>query len=98
MTMNVTEEIGAPKHEGRTTRAIERQTSKIPSAAYLSLAVGSMALSAAILLRPKARMVRRVMGDSSGLANFIGQWAPTLLVIGLYNKIVKLEQELIGER
>ena len=24
------------------------------------------------------------------LSSFIGQWAPTLLVLGLYNKIVKV--------
>jgi hypothetical protein len=24
------------------------------------------------------------------LANFVGQWAPTLLIFGLYNKIVKV--------
>jgi hypothetical protein len=23
-------------------------------------------------------------------ANFVGQWAPTLLILGLYNKLVKL--------
>jgi hypothetical protein len=23
--------------------------------------------------------------------NFIGQWAPTLLIIGLYNKLVKVQ-------
>ena len=27
----------------------------------------------------------------SGLANFIGQWAPALLIMVLYNKLVKLE-------
>ena len=24
------------------------------------------------------------------VSNFIGQWAPTLLILGLYNKIVKV--------
>ena len=23
-------------------------------------------------------------------SNFVGQWAPTLLILGLYNKLVKL--------
>jgi hypothetical protein len=23
-------------------------------------------------------------------ANFVGQWAPTLLILGMYNKMVKL--------
>jgi hypothetical protein len=25
------------------------------------------------------------------VANFVGQWAPTILIMGLYNKLVKLE-------
>jgi hypothetical protein len=25
------------------------------------------------------------------VANFVGQWVPTILIIGLYNKLVKLE-------
>jgi hypothetical protein len=24
------------------------------------------------------------------MANFVGQWAPTFLILGLYNKIVKI--------
>jgi hypothetical protein len=29
------------------------------------------------------------MGDQKR-ANFVGQWAPTFLILGLYNKMVKL--------
>ena len=25
------------------------------------------------------------------VANFIGQWAPTILIMGLYNKLVKVQ-------
>jgi hypothetical protein len=77
------------KKEGKTTAMIEARTSRIPSGTYLSLAVGSMIASAAAMLAGKKQ-----------LANFIGQWAPSLLVIGLYNKVVKLEDELLsrGER
>jgi hypothetical protein len=32
------------------------------------------------------------------VANFIGQWAPSLLVIGVYNKLVKVENELMQIR
>jgi len=88
--------------EGRTTRAIEKQTSRAPSGVYLALAIGSMVASAAIMLTDRARRGGRWMGGRwmmrdgrhTGLANFVGQWAPTLLVMGLYNKIVKLEREL----
>ena len=73
------------KKEGKTTALIESRTSKVPSGAYLTLAVGSMIASAAAMLAGKRH-----------LANFIGQWAPSLLVIGLYNKVVKLEDELLS--
>ena len=77
------------KNEGKTTAMIEAKTSRIPSGTYLALAVGSMIASAAAMLSGKKQ-----------LANFIGQWAPSLLVIGLYNKVNKLEDELLsrGER
>ncbi len=65
--------------EGRITKVIEDQTSKIPSGVYLALAIGSMALSAVVAVTSKRR-------DN---ANFFGLWAPSLLLMGLYNKIVK---------
>ena len=90
-----TELGGTGAMEGRATRAIERQTSRIPSGAYLALAIGSIIASAGIMASTRTRRLGR--GYRSDLANFVGQWAPTLLVIGLYNKVVKLERELIGE-
>src|SRR5262245_34764576 len=72
------------KEEGRMTRAIERKTSKVPSLTFLGLAVGSMVASAALMAAQKRQ-----------LANFIGQWAPTILIMGLYNKVVKIERELM---
>ncbi len=65
--------------EGKTTKAIEKQTSKIPSGVYLALAIGSMAISAALAASSKRK----------DLANFVGLWAPSFLMLGLYNKIVK---------
>jgi len=75
------------KNEGKTTAMIEARTSKVPSGTYLTLAVGSMIASAAAMVAGKRH-----------LAQFIGQWAPSLLVIGLYNKVVKLEDELLARR
>jgi hypothetical protein len=75
------------KNEGKTTTMIEEQTSKVPSVAYLGLAVGSMAASLGFMIAGKKQ-----------IANFVGQWAPALLMLGLYNKIVKLEDELLGLR
>ena len=73
--------INEDHQEGKTTKAIEKQTSKIPSGAYLAMAVGSMALSAAFAVSPKRK----------GMANFVGLWAPTFLMLGIYNKIVKTQ-------
>lgn len=80
MDVNAREEI----REGNLTRKVEEQTSKIPSMGYLNLAIGSMALSAVTALVFKKR----------ALGNFFGLWAPSLLLIGLYNKIVKIEAKM----
>ena len=64
--------------EGRIAKAIESQTSKLPSDTFLWAAVGCMATSATL----------QMMGNKHG-SLFIGQWAPTLLIMGLYNKLVK---------
>ena len=71
---------GSDKSEGQLTEMIEEQTARLPSATFLTVALGSMALSWIFLLSGR-----------KNIANFIGQWAPTLLILGLYNKLVKLE-------
>jgi hypothetical protein len=65
-------------NEGKATTAIEANTSKAPSLLYLGLAVASMAASAAFVLSGRKQ-----------LGNFIGQWAPSILIMGVYNKIAK---------
>lgn len=67
--------------EGQFTKAIEEQTSKIPSAAYLAVAGGAIALSLGLFATQERKSI----------ANFVGMWAPTFLLLGLYNKLVKLE-------
>ncbi len=70
-----------PEHrEGTVARTIEQQTAKLPSDTFLWAAVGSIGISLAL----------QMMGDEKK-ANFVGHWAPTLLILGLYNKLVKLE-------
>ena len=64
--------------EGQVARAIESQTAKLPSDTYLWAAVASMATSATLQL----------MGNKQASV-FVGQWAPTFLIFGLYNKLVK---------
>jgi hypothetical protein len=71
----------SPEHrEGSVARAIEQQTAKLPSDTFLWAAVGSMGLSLALEL----------IGEEKK-GNFVGHWAPTLLIFGLYNKLVKLQ-------
>lgn len=70
-----------PEHkEGKVASAIEEQTAKLPSDVFLWAALGSMAISLALQLTTKKK---------SSL--FVGQWAAPFLLLGLYNKIVKLE-------
>jgi hypothetical protein len=65
--------------EGTLARIIEHQTAKVPSDVFLWAAVGSIAVSLGLQAFSKKKE-----------SNFVGQWAPTFLVLGLYNKIVKL--------
>lgn len=65
--------------EGSLTKAIEKQTAKIPSSAFLWLAGGAIAVSLGLALTK----------EKKGPANFIGLWVPSLLLLGIYNKIVK---------
>jgi hypothetical protein len=67
------------QQEGTIARTIEQQTSKLPSDTFLWAALGSIGVS----------LVMMATGEEKK-ANFIGQWAPTLLILGLYNKMVKL--------
>lgn len=64
--------------EGGLARPIEEMTAWIPSDTFLWLAGG--AILGALSLRIAGR-------DKD--ANFVGQWAPTFLILGLYNKLVK---------
>lgn len=66
--------------EGQLTKKIEQFTAQVPSIAYLGLAAGSMVLSASIAAFSRKKT----------FANFVGLWVPTLLLIGIYNKLVKL--------
>jgi hypothetical protein len=72
--------IGTQHREGRVARMIEEQTAKLPSDTFLWAAIGAMFTSAALQLTGKRH-----------LGIFIGQWAPTILILGLYNKLVKVE-------
>lgn len=66
--------------EGTLTKAIEHYTSQIPSGVYLSAAIACVGASAAL----------RLKGRKSD-AQFVGLWAPTILLFGIYNKLVKVQ-------
>jgi len=73
--------------EDEFTKTIERYTGAIPSSAFLAVAVAAMGVSLAAQ-----------MAGGGKWGNFIAQWAPTWLMIGLYNKMVKLEGHDRGDR
>lgn len=64
--------------EGQLTRLIEQQTARIPSHWFLAAAVTSMVTSVVLELAGRTRLSR-----------FVGMWVPTLLITGVYNKLVK---------
>jgi len=78
---NIREELPEPDpREDTFTKNVEKYTASIPSTMYLGIAVGAMAISLALQI-----------GGRGKWGNFIAQWVPTWLIIGLYNKLVKVE-------
>lgn len=70
-----------PEHkEGPVATAIEEQTAKVPSDIFLWAALASIGTSLGFKIAGK---------DHQAL--FVGQWAAPFLLLGLYNKLVKLE-------
>jgi len=65
--------------EDQVTAAIEKVTSQVPSSAYLAAALASMVASLTFKAAKK---------DHAAL--FVGQWAAPFLLMGIYNKLVKL--------
>ncbi len=66
--------------EGEVAKTIEEQTAKLPSDLFLWAALGSIAVSATLKIMKKQHT-----------SLFVGQWATPFLLLGIYNKIVKLE-------
>ena len=70
----------AQKHsEGIVARTIEEQTAKLPSDIFLWGALGSIGISLYFELKGNAEKSR-----------FVGQWVSPFLLLGVYNKLVKL--------
>jgi hypothetical protein len=71
--------VRAEHAEDAFTRVIEHQAAKVPSEVFLFAALSSMVASAGLQLAGRESASR-----------FIGMWAPALLIMGVYNKLVKL--------
>lgn len=65
--------------EGPVARAIEDQTARLPSDLFLWSALGAAGTSCML----------HFSGDHED-SRFVGQWVAPLLVLGLYNKLVKV--------
>lgn len=78
MASRMMEQSNQSHTEGPVARTIEQQTAKLPSDLFLWMAGGSIAASLTLKLLGK---------DTDAL--FVGQWAPTFLILGTYNKLVK---------
>lgn len=65
--------------EGVVARTLEEQTAKLPSDVWLWAAFGSMGVSLFLQMTGKK--------DES---LFVGQWAAPFLLIGVYNKLIKI--------
>lgn len=77
-----------PEHkEGPVATMIEEQTAKIPSDVFLWTAIGAIAVSAALQIIGGGKKNTKVQNSSL----FVGQWVAPFLLLGLYNKLVKLE-------
>ncbi len=63
------------------TNAIEKRASKLPLSFFLTIAGGALLLSAGLAASKKR----------SNMASFVGQWVPTILLLGIYDKIVASE-------
>ena len=80
MMKPVSKEIEAQQHsEGTVAKAIEQQTAKLPSDVFLWAAGGSIAVSAVLQLMGKQKA-----------SLFLGQWVAPFMLLGVYNKIVKV--------
>ncbi len=65
--------------EGIVARTIEEQTAKLPSDIFLWGALASIGIS----------LFFEVKGDAEK-SRFVGQWVSPFLLLGVYNKLVKI--------
>lgn len=61
-------------------RVVEAQVRRVPPSLLVGLALGSMAVSAAFAVAGKLKV-----------ANFIGQWVPSLLILATFDRLIQAE-------
>lgn len=66
--------------EGTVARNIEQHTAKLPSDIFLWAALGAIGTSAMLQLMGKKQA-----------SLFVGDWVSPFLLLGVYNKIVKVQ-------
>jgi len=70
----------AQKHsEGIVARTIEEQTAKLPSDIFLWAALGSIGISLYLELK-----------GNTEKSSFVARWVSPFLLLGVYNKLVKI--------
>ncbi|MGH9310286.1 MAG: hypothetical protein ACRD1U_12980 [Vicinamibacterales bacterium] len=71
--------VRAEHREGTLARIVEQQTAKIPSHVFLLASLVAMGVSLTAELEGRQRTSR-----------FVGMWVAPLLIMGVYNKMVKI--------
>jgi hypothetical protein len=84
--VSTVEELTGIEHkhhkEDAVTTKIEDTTKEIPSGTFLAASVACIGFSALLAITGKTKA-----------ANFVGLWVPTILIMGLYNKLVKEHED-----
>ncbi len=78
-TQNAPTKEAQEHSEGIVARTIEEQTAKLPSDVFLWGALGSIGISLLLEIKGNAEKAR-----------FVGQWVSPFLLLGVYNKLVKI--------
>lgn len=71
--------VRAEHSENTLTRIVEQQAAKLPSDYFLIAALGAMSMSLGLELQGKRFAAR-----------YVGMWVAPLLIMGVYNKLVKV--------
>lgn len=64
--------------ESDLVKRIEKRAENIPASYFLTAAAASVAIALALAFSRKKQW-----------AGFVGQWVPTILLLGIYNKILR---------